>query len=179
MDIAAFTVLLCSLTNQECIARAEEYWITGYKYNFAPTILVAISIYECDMRDDVEVKIYDKHNQISRKDLCPAGLRVDYKLSKKMSGLTRLEIIDRATVKLSYFRHVTSNYIESNAYLNHYNSGFRHVKNFYGWQIRAIDKTLRKDYSPTKHVNGRTKEIIVQLKRKINHEVLVSTNVNF
>lgn len=158
MNIVTFTALLCSLLNQsqDCITRSNEYWIVGQRYNFDPALLVAISIYECDLSDK---NIYDGKYP---KDLCPMGLRVSRK-----SNLTRYKIIDLATARLSYFAKITSDHTESYPYLMHYNSGWKHIHNKYAWQVMGIYKTLygfELNKIDKRNLNSRTKQIIEEIK---------------
>lgn len=160
MNIVTFTVLLCSLLNQsqDCISRSNEYWIIGGKYRFDPILLVAISIYECDLSDKNNIRKYPA-------DLCPMGLRI----SKRMN-LTRYQIIDEATARLSYFSKITADHKESYPYLMHYNSGWKHVHNKYAWQVMAIYKTLygfELNKIEKRNVNSRTKQIIQGINQNV------------
>lgn len=165
--MSLLTILLCSILNTDCVERAGEYYIIGIKYDFDPVLLIAIDIYECDLRDDVYAEFLDKNNKILAIDLCPMGLRVPGKFRKK---LDRLGIIDQATQILDYFRTNTKKCQEAHAYLNHYNSGWKHVKNNYGWQVTAIYHTLlRKELTKYElnKLNSRTKQIIKDLKNDL------------
>lgn len=152
-----FITLMCSLIQTNCQERAAEYWSVGTRYNFDPVLLVAIDIYECDLHSS-------KQSNKFPRDLCPMGLRV-YQHQKLMS---RIEILDRATARLDYFRRNTINHSESYAFLDHYNSGWVHIHNKYGWQIIGIYNTLYK-YNLTNreisNLNLRTKSLI----KDINH----------
>lgn len=154
MNIAVFTALVCTLTQPNCEQKAQEYWQSAQKYKFDPVLLVAIAIYECDLRDKVV------HHKLP-KDLCPMGLRV-YDNKK----WTRAQIIDEAANRLDFFRIVTRDHRERFAYLNHYNSGFLEVHNKYGWQVNGIYNTLLHYKLTTieqKKLNKRTQTIIKEL----------------
>lgn len=169
MNIVTFTALVCSLFNQsqDCIARSNDYWLVGQKYNFDPILLVAISIYECDLSDKTKDKGYPR-------DLCPMGLRVT---SRKK--YTRFQIIDKATSRLDYFRTNTSNHTESYAYLMHYNSGWKHVHNRYAWQVISIYDSLygfELNKIELRNINSRTKQIIEGIQKNVSNNSTPTDN---
>lgn len=181
MDPNQLAIILCAIkslispdsgewTQHECKIRANEFVEVGHQTDNDPLLLIAISIYECDLNDNKDV-IYSDATGIVAKDVCPMGLHVKgTKINQFRAGLTRKQVIFLAghllhTYKVYHHKKCKPNH----TYIRHYNVGYQHLENGYDSNVWEIYTALKTGKSTFKKVNSRTQEIAFNIRRSLGY----------
>ncbi len=154
----------------QCQERAQEFMYSARKFNVDPMLLIAISVYECDLYDLRDV-IYHNSQGIVARDVCPMGLRVKANLENARGGLTRQEVINRASLLLVNYKRYHQKHCKgkNHTYLQHYNTGFMKFDNDYDNNVLEIYTALRSGKSNLKIINPRTREIANNIRKATGH----------
>ena len=83
-EVAPLAALLCAIqpqispekdwTHIDCIERAQEFVEAGEMSRVDPLLLVAVSVFECNLRERAELRDR-KGRRVVAIDACPMGLR--------------------------------------------------------------------------------------------------------
>jgi hypothetical protein len=175
MNLAAIICLLkiavstSEWTSQECDSIAQEFISAGEKYKLDPELLVSISIYECDL-DTYKDSVYYYGRQIIARDICPMGFRIKDHLYQIRGGMSRSEVIDASAELLKSYKTWHKKKCHKNhSYIQHYNSGYRIIKNGYSNNILEIYTSIKTGKSTRKPINTRTADIAHSIRKNLWH----------
>jgi hypothetical protein len=123
-----------------CERRAAEISEVSQKHGVDPILMLAIDAWECDLRQDRDVLIYEGepgHRRLSAIDACPTGYRFrDIALRRRTSTA---EIYELAAMKLEEDRRRCLAARHRHSFIAHWNLGNRS----YSLQVLAVAGALR------------------------------------
>jgi hypothetical protein len=155
-------------TPEKCQERASQIHKIAQENDVDPMWFVAINIQECDMREDVDAKVFAPAiakrppKQIGA-DLCPMGIRFLWPNGKRPDkSLDALAIYELAGKKMARWKRWCDKKHKNHSFVVHWNEG----NPIYAAQVLAFRTVLMgQSLNSDDNLTGRTKEIVRRLRR--------------